>query len=768
LSQGDTRFGDIRIGAAAMGQDSSAISFPPDPYFAGFWSGDIVLNDSIMANTSPSDLYAIMLHELGHSFGLPDSTDHTSVMFEQPTAPLSQLGPSDVSTIQALYGPPDLSLKGHDSLSTALPIPIPQSFDGSTPIVAYGDINSIQTSIAYSFTTPTNVHGGLTVRLVTAGLSLLDPLVSVLDASGNLLGSGNSRDIGGGAITVGLAPASPGSTYYVKVQAATPGPFDSGRFGLAVSFQNDAEVSTSQVDSVLRGPYESLTSDQIAHLFGESEGVSAGGQVPGNSLATAIALASTPGFAHNSRFQAVVDMGQLSTQGYYSFQAPAATGSEPLVFTAGLDTSSSQGNGGQIALLDASGKVVPSVVLMHAGGVETIQATGLTPGATYFLRISTSGGDDSEGSSQAVLVADFLQGSNIDPTLETNTLTAASPQSTSMLFVARSQFFQVQLTASTGMSDAGGAVEMTILDQNGNLVLDITARVGGAAVVGSATLAPGPYTIKFSAQWGEDDSSTGLTYLVWGRPLSDPIGVLVHDPTFRPIYVSPPQSTVPYTYPGGINSTIPYLWRFAVVLFPDGTAASVPRDFQASGSSLSWGVPAHLLPNDPIASYDLTITDPNGNSNPFIVKSPLTSLDLSGLLAPGAYTTTVSAVDSQGFYGAASAPVSFTIAPAGGAPGGANGVGANPGAPPASSPASEVASPPVANQPSAPTPSLSATSTTTNTASTTRSNAATAGSKHPGHRHTGSSRLASGPRHRTAGRAAHLHMAGGARRLRPW
>src|SRR6516225_10767160 len=31
LSQGDARFGDIRIGAAAMGQDSSAISFPPDP-----------------------------------------------------------------------------------------------------------------------------------------------------------------------------------------------------------------------------------------------------------------------------------------------------------------------------------------------------------------------------------------------------------------------------------------------------------------------------------------------------------------------------------------------------------------------------------------------------------------------------------------------------------------------------------------------------------------------------------------------------------------
>ena len=576
-----------------MGQDSSAISFPPDPYFAGFWSGDIVLNDSVMANASPSDLYAIMLHELGHSFALPDSTDPTSVMYEQPATPVSQLGPSDVSAIQALYGPPDSSLNGHNSLATALPIPTPQSFDGSTPIIAYGDINSTQTLVVYSFTPPSDVQGGVTVRLVTAGLSLLDPLVSVVDASGKLLGSASSTDIGAGVVTIQLAAASPGSTDYVEVQAATPGPFDSGRFGLAVSFHNDEEVSASRVDSVLRGAYESLTADQIARLFDESEGVSAGGQVPGNSLATAVVLATTPGFAPDTRFQAVADMGQLPTQGYYRFQAPAATGNEPLVFTAGLDMSSSQGNGGQIDLLDASGNVVPSVVLMHAGGVEAIQATGLTPGATYFLRISTSGGDDSgeddsQNGGQAVLVADFLQGPNIDPTLETNTLTATGPQTTSMLFVARSQFFQIQLTASTITSDEGGSVQMTVLDQNGNVVLDITARAGGAAVVGYVMLTPGPYTIKFSALWGGDDSSPALTYLVQGRPLSDPIGVIVHNPTYTPIYGSPPQSAASYRYPDGSHSTIPYLWRSAVVLFPDGTAASVPQAFQASGSSLSW------------------------------------------------------------------------------------------------------------------------------------------------------------------------------------
>jgi hypothetical protein len=260
-------------------------------------------------------------------------------------------------------------------------------------------------------------------------------------------------------------------------------------------------------------------------------------------------------------------------------------------------------------------------------------------------------------------------------------------------------------------------------------------------VVGYAMLTPGPYTIKFSfsALSGEDDSSPGLTYLVQGRALSDPIGVIVHNPTYKPIYASPSQSTVPYSYPDGSHSTIPYRWRSAVVLFPDGTAASVPQDFNASGSSLSWSAPAHLLPNVPIASYDVTVTASNGNTYAFSVKSPSTSFDLSGLLAPGAYTATVYAVDSQGFAGAVSAPVSFTIAPAGGAP--------------------PAAAPPDASQPTAPTPSLPAASTTTNAASKTRTNAATAGSKHAGHRHAGSSRLASRPRHRSTGRVAHRPIA---------
>jgi hypothetical protein len=562
--QGDLRFGDIRIGAEAIGQDSSAISFPPDPYFGGTLSGDIILNDSVVANASPSDLSAIVLHELGHTLGLPDSTDPVSVMSEQPSQPLGELGPADVSAIQALYGAPPSALAGNSTIATALPIATPQQFGGSTPVVAYGAIDGAQPTVVYSFSPPSGYQGTATVRLVTSGLSLLDPSVSVFDASGNLLGSAASTKLGGDTLSSSLGAASPGNTFYVEIQAAAPGPFDSGRFGLAVTFKGSEKVSASQIDSLLRGPYEALTADQIARKFQESEDFSAGGQVPGYQLATALPLTTTSGFALDTRFQAVAPMRNMPERGYYSLQAPAATGGGALILTVGLNAAGLRANSGRVVVLDASGNVVPSSVLMRAGGVDTIQAIGLTPGATYFLRVSLpdDASDDGGGGGTSVLVADFLQPSGLQTGLENNTLSAAIPQATSTLYVARTQFFQFQLSGTSAQSDGGGAIRMTVLDQGGNTVLDLTTMDGQYAAVSSVLLIPGQYSVEFSILAGGGDALPAVGYAVQGGALSDPIGPIVHNPTYKPIYLSPPGSKAPYLYPNGRFSAIPYLWVY--------------------------------------------------------------------------------------------------------------------------------------------------------------------------------------------------------------
>ena len=104
-----------------------------------------------------------------------------------------------------------------------------------------------------------------------------------------------------------------------------------------------------------------------------------------------------------------------------------------------------------------------------------------------------------------------------------------------------------------------------------------------------------------------------------------------------------------------------------VVLFADGTFASAPQNVAVTGSSsdpvLTWSAPSNVLAGDPVASYEIEVTDSLGNVFTYYVSSPTTAFDLSILPATGngKYTATVLALDATGNSGAASAPVSFNF-----------------------------------------------------------------------------------------------------------
>jgi hypothetical protein len=469
-----------------------------------------------------------------------------------------ELAPEDVAALQALYGPPVSSQAGNNSIATASPIPTPDGFNGATPIVAYGTLSTAQPAVVYSFAPPTGYKGTVTVWLVTSGVSLLDPSVTVYDGSGKVLGSAQSTRLGGDALSVQLSKASLCSTCYVEVQPATPGSFDTGGFGLAVSFNAALQVSPSLINTVLRAPDENLTADQISQLFLDPQGFSTSSGNSGTQLTTALALPTTPGFALHTRFQAVATLNDMPGPVYYSFVAPAATGSNPLVLTAGLNAAGSGGSSGSLELLNASGAPLPATVLLDAGGVYTIQATGLTPGAKYYLCATPPVGA-SNSSGYSMLVADFLQTSDMQTTFETSTLTTAAPQASSTLYVARSQFFQFQLSVPAVPGVASGAVEMTILDENDKAVFAITAKVGQAGTVSCVMLPPGQYTVEFSAI-AAGGSWPALSFTVQGCVLSQPMGPIVHNPTYQPLYLGPPGPITTYLYPNGTTSTIPFLW----------------------------------------------------------------------------------------------------------------------------------------------------------------------------------------------------------------
>jgi hypothetical protein len=576
LTQGDPRFGDIRIGAQAMDPSVLSVSIPHDPYISGTWSGDILLNSNVDFTASRSTLYSVVLHEFGHVLGLADNDDPTSVMYHNISYLPATPSPADVTALQALYGrgpiDPKEGTTHNNTFRTATPIQYPSHLTTSkTPLVAFGALTSVGDADVFSLAAPhiQDEGGGITVSLQTAGISLLEPSLTVYDASGNVLGQAQSTNVLGDVVSVTLGHVVANSKYYVRVQGATQDSFSIGRFGLAVTF-GEMEISSAQISAVLRGPYNTLSASQIAQLFLNSEAELHTGYRAHNSLGAALVLTTTTGFAAHRHYEVIDHLGE-GTAAYYKIQAPTGNSSARLTLTAAVDAFSVGGSTAEVQVFDSHGKLLKANVLVNGGGTCTIQAANILPGQTYYLALRTPGESESEGNGNCSLVVDFRQPLALAQSFASGTLTTAAPQQTDTLYVAQPQLFEFALAVDNVSARTHASVEMTITDQSGNVVFDLVAPAGQTVSGSGVLLSPGAYTVHFTASSG----APSLTYHLLGSSLTDPIGPALNDPTLAPLYSQPnPNSVLPtnpipgatyFYYPDGTVITDPFEWAPLVV-----------------------------------------------------------------------------------------------------------------------------------------------------------------------------------------------------------
>ena len=208
LTQGDPRFGDIRIGARPLSPEVMAITAPPDPYLSGTLSGDMILNSS--ADLNPGSLFDVALHEAGLALGLAESTDPESVMYPE-VEQNATLEPVDIQSIQALYGARGLD-PNNNTISTAVAISQPPLYLGATPLVAYGDLAAVSNTDFYSVQPPLLYTGPVTVELQTSGISFMQPEVQVFDQHQKLVSAAVSTSELGDIMTVQLPSVQLGET----------------------------------------------------------------------------------------------------------------------------------------------------------------------------------------------------------------------------------------------------------------------------------------------------------------------------------------------------------------------------------------------------------------------------------------------------------------------------------------------------------------------------------------------------------------------------
>jgi Matrixin len=551
-TQGDRRFGDIRIGAVPMAGDALAEAIPPDPLIAGTLAGDVFFNTN--ASFTPDSLYAVALHEAGHALGIGSSTDPKSVMSDTFTGNTTLLS-SDVASVRTLYGARAADLNegsaSNDSSGHATRINYPGGFTGSTPLVAYGDITTKSDVDYFSFPVMSNYSGPLTVRLQTTGVSLGTQRLTVIDSSGTQLARAEGSGTQGDTISITLPRVTPGANYYLRVEAAPGATFGVGRYGMAITFDGLIRPTAMSIDQVLRGPYDSLGSAAIDGLFRNPSSAAFNDDRhhdddPGGS----VTLTTTPGYAANTYYTVTASLSDAADLDFYRVRTPSppsgGPSKVPIVLTASVRAVSPNGTQPRVQVFDENLNPVPSEILANGDGTFTIQATKAKANSWVFVRV----GDAAQPGNYALDVGFGKVAADVK-TFSTGTVNAGKPL-TSTLYVAETQAFGLTLTAN---GPAGSAVEMTVTDSAGRVVFDLTASAGDTVSGVTAFLAPGEYHVRMTVVAG----SGPVTFSVSGNSITDPIGPQPADSTLAPQYQNllDPNS---FLYPNGTVTTDPFLW----------------------------------------------------------------------------------------------------------------------------------------------------------------------------------------------------------------
>lgn len=551
-TQRDARFGDIRVGGLPMTPDSLAVSTPPAAFVSGTLAGDLFVNTS--ARFTPQSLYAVALHEVGHALGLPHSTDPRSVMFSHLNAN-TVLTAGDVTALRELYGPrladANEGDKGNGTIKTATRLKysaVSAGFDGSTPVVGYGDLTTRTDADVFEWRQFPGYTGPVTFRIQSAGISLLAPSVTVTDRNGRVLATATSASTTGDTLTITLPQTVLDERYYIRVTAAPGTTRPIGRFAVAGTFDALQKPTAISLDAVMRGPYQSVKPEEQFKLFTDPNAVFFDDDLHTNDTAAfAVSLRPGPGNPSERHLQTTASLTDAADADWYRVSAPDSPTRQPWVLTATVRAVSPNGVAPRVELFDGNLVRVPAEVLVSGNGTFTVQAAGAVPGRAYYLKVFSS-------MATGNYAADVTFGTAAADLRALAAGTLATPASTAnfKLYVGQTQLLSTTLTAT-----GAGGLRMEIENSGGVVVHSVLVGANDTASAVSALLAPGEYTVRFTAV-----GATGpVSFTVRGAVITDPIGAQPANSALAPQYQTPSDPTT-YTYPDGTVTTAPYLFWF--------------------------------------------------------------------------------------------------------------------------------------------------------------------------------------------------------------
>jgi Matrixin len=496
VSSHDPRFGDVRIAAAPLVSDDVALAYPSDPS-AGTRAGDLTFNSTQpfgIGEGNAYDLYSITLHEAGHIFGLAGSTDPTSAMYQLADRVRSGLNPTDIETIQKLYGNRQNDafegLTGNSTIASATRLQS-NGQGGSNIIKVAADMTTNSDVDVYSFKADKLQGGAFLFQLRTSGYSLLMPKVDILDGQGNIIATATNTTLGQSDVNFRLTNLKEGNTYYAHVQSADA-TFGVGGYKLELRPENQSD------DDGLDDPETGLD----------------------DTASTSTSLSRLPNIGGTRQnFFAAESLSTTTDVDYYRVRSSFPTDSAAGVLTVSVVSTGANNIDPVVEVYDRNLVRQTVTIIAHDGGEYRVQLPSTLGNRDYFIAVKH--GTSSTAIGNYSLGMDF--GGPLVPlqTFAAAELSASAPASLSQFNIPIGQVLHLILNVDPSTSPM--AMRISIFD-SANRVM--ASRLVNAGESGSfnVLLPAGDYQLLVGGGTTNGSALPSTRFSVLGVTITDPIG----------------------------------------------------------------------------------------------------------------------------------------------------------------------------------------------------------------------------------------------------
>lgn len=574
-SQGDPRFGDIRIGAIRLSSDEVAAAVDHNQILSGTWAGDVVFN-SATTFASVDEIFSVALHEAGHVLGLSHSTDPASPMFSHAISTNVVPTPQDIANLRAIYGGRSLDANegsnGNDSLARATTLRNRGSLHGTIPLVAFGDISRSNDGDYFALPPLSNYQGPITFTVRTDGISLLAPRLAVFNETGERVGQAESISRRGSTISVTIPSALEGEKYFARVTSARTDVFSVGSYALIATLDDNLTVPKAKIRAVTQGDYRFLTQDQLQEVFLSNQKPNFNDDAGLNDEPLgATHLLTAPGYASNTHYRYEGSIALATESDYYVVKSPRVGN----VMTVTVTALEQGGLIPDVHVFDKDLNAVAAELLVNGNGEYVLQVPAIQGNADYFVEVVAWNPAGTHATGNYRLDVGFRRDAIVRETFAKGSFAGSEREKFHSLYIAQNQLFHIALDASP-TTNVSVVLWTTIYNEDGDVVYRVATVPGRLNSTRSVILAAGSYLVQVTAATDSTDPLPTIDYELLGLGISGPIGPRVVDANGTPIYTCPDGSGK-FCYPGGLVTTKPFIFvDGGLVPLPAGSTTKPP------------------------------------------------------------------------------------------------------------------------------------------------------------------------------------------------